>query len=84
MATLIEMQPTEQSQSSPPSSSRCSIPQPGEVVVDCTFGAGGHARLVADRIGPTGAADLRSTATPRPRSAFDDARSPSSRASRAS
>jgi 16S rRNA (cytosine1402-N4)-methyltransferase len=29
-------------------------PQPGEVVVDCTFGGGGHARLVADRIGPTG------------------------------
>ncbi len=29
-------------------------PQPGDVVVDCTFGAGGHARLVADRIGPTG------------------------------
>ena len=29
-------------------------PAPGEVAVDCTFGAGGHARLVADRIGPTG------------------------------
>ena len=29
-------------------------PQPGELAVDCTFGAGGHARLVADRIGPTG------------------------------
>src|SRR4051812_11793057 len=29
-------------------------PQPGEVAVDCTFGAGGHARLVAERIGPTG------------------------------
>jgi 16S rRNA (cytosine1402-N4)-methyltransferase len=29
-------------------------PAPGEIVVDCTFGAGGHARLVADRIGPTG------------------------------
>ena len=29
-------------------------PQPGEVAVDCTFGAGGHARLVANRIGPTG------------------------------
>jgi 16S rRNA (cytosine1402-N4)-methyltransferase len=29
-------------------------PQPGEVAVDCTFGAGGHARLVADRLGPTG------------------------------
>ncbi len=29
-------------------------PAAGEQVVDCTFGAGGHARLVADRIGPTG------------------------------
>ena len=29
-------------------------PQPGETAVDCTFGTGGHARLVADRIGPTG------------------------------
>lgn len=29
-------------------------PQPGELAVDCTFGGGGHARLVADRIGPTG------------------------------
>jgi 16S rRNA (cytosine1402-N4)-methyltransferase len=29
-------------------------PQPGEVAVDCTLGGGGHARLVADRIGPEG------------------------------
>jgi len=29
-------------------------PQPGATVVDCTFGAGGHARLVAERIGPDG------------------------------
>jgi 16S rRNA (cytosine1402-N4)-methyltransferase len=29
-------------------------PEPGELAVDCTFGAGGHAQLVADRIGPTG------------------------------
>src|SRR5436190_2139679 len=29
-------------------------PQPGETVVDCTFGDGGHARLVANRVGPTG------------------------------
>jgi 16S rRNA (cytosine1402-N4)-methyltransferase len=29
-------------------------PQPGELAVDCTFGGGGHARLVADRIGPAG------------------------------
>jgi len=29
-------------------------PQPGDVAVDCTFGGGGHARMVAGRIGPTG------------------------------
>jgi 16S rRNA (cytosine1402-N4)-methyltransferase len=29
-------------------------PQPGEIAVDCTFGAGGHARLVAERLGATG------------------------------
>jgi 16S rRNA (cytosine1402-N4)-methyltransferase len=29
-------------------------PAPGETVVDCTFGAGGHARLMADRLGPSG------------------------------
>jgi 16S rRNA (cytosine1402-N4)-methyltransferase len=29
-------------------------PQPGGVAVDCTVGGGGHARLVADRIGPAG------------------------------
>jgi 16S rRNA (cytosine1402-N4)-methyltransferase len=29
-------------------------PQPGQVAVDCTLGAAGHARLVAERIGSTG------------------------------
>jgi len=29
-------------------------PGQGDTVVDCTFGAGGHARLVADRIGSSG------------------------------
>jgi 16S rRNA (cytosine1402-N4)-methyltransferase len=29
-------------------------PAPGQLAVDCTFGGGGHARLVADRLGPAG------------------------------
>ncbi len=30
------------------------FPEPGQVAVDCTFGGGGHARLVAERLGPEG------------------------------
>jgi 16S rRNA (cytosine1402-N4)-methyltransferase len=29
-------------------------PQPGQTAIDCTFGDGGHARLVAERLGSTG------------------------------
>src|SRR4051794_29071788 len=29
-------------------------PKPGQTAVDCTLGGGGHARLVAERLGPTG------------------------------
>jgi 16S rRNA (cytosine1402-N4)-methyltransferase len=29
-------------------------PRPGEIAVDCTVGGGGHARLIAERIGPAG------------------------------
>src|SRR5581483_4170734 len=29
-------------------------PQPGQTAIDCTFGDGGHARMVAERLGPSG------------------------------
>src|ERR1044072_792001 len=29
-------------------------PEPGQIAVDCTFGGGGHARMVAEQIGPEG------------------------------
>jgi 16S rRNA (cytosine1402-N4)-methyltransferase len=29
-------------------------PKPGQVAIDCTFGDGGHARMLAERLGPTG------------------------------
>ncbi len=29
-------------------------PQPGQVAIDCTFGGGGHARMVTERLGPEG------------------------------
>ncbi len=29
-------------------------PRPGQIAVDCTLGGAGHARLVAERLGPTG------------------------------
>jgi 16S rRNA (cytosine1402-N4)-methyltransferase len=29
-------------------------PQPGQTAIDCTFGDGGHARLLAERLGPGG------------------------------
>jgi 16S rRNA (cytosine1402-N4)-methyltransferase len=29
-------------------------PQPGQLAIDCTFGGGGHARMVAERLGPDG------------------------------
>ena len=29
-------------------------PQPGQTAIDCTFGDGGHARLLAERLGSSG------------------------------
>ena len=53
MATLTYM-PTEHLPVLAPELIALADPQPGELVVDATFGGGGHARLVAERIGPTG------------------------------
>jgi 16S rRNA (cytosine1402-N4)-methyltransferase len=53
MATLTYM-PTQHLPVLAPELIAVSDPQPGELVVDCTFGAGGHARAMAARIGPTG------------------------------
>src|SRR3954449_7974539 len=52
-ATLSYM-PTEHLPVLAPELIELIAPQPGELAVDCTFGGGGHARLIADRIGPTG------------------------------
>ncbi len=54
MATLTYM-PTEHLPVLGPELVALCDPGPGDTVVDCTFGGGGHARLVAERIGPTGA-----------------------------
>ena len=53
MATLTYM-PTEHLPVLAPELVSLTDPQPGELAVDCTFGGGGHARLVASRLGPTG------------------------------
>jgi 16S rRNA (cytosine1402-N4)-methyltransferase len=42
-------------------------PRPGQIAIDCTLGGAGHARLVAERLGPTGtliAIDRDPTAEP--------------------
>jgi len=53
MATLIHM-PTEHLPVLAPELVALADPQPGDLAIDCTFGAGGHARLVAERLGPSG------------------------------
>ncbi|MGI9557257.1 MAG: 16S rRNA (cytosine(1402)-N(4))-methyltransferase RsmH, partial [Solirubrobacterales bacterium] len=56
MATLVRMneKPTEHVPVLGPELVALLDPQPGELAVDCTFGAGGHARLMAERLGPSG------------------------------
>src|SRR5947199_5506712 len=38
----------------PDDSLRLLDPRPDQTWVDCTVGGGGHARLIAERVGPTG------------------------------
>jgi 16S rRNA (cytosine1402-N4)-methyltransferase len=54
-------------------------PRPGKVFVDCTLGAGGHTRLILERIAPNGrliAIDRDEAAVKAARAAFADAAPP--------
>ncbi len=54
-------------------------PQPGETFLDCTFGAGGHARRIAEALGPEGeliAVDRDPASEERWRAFSEDAPSP--------
>jgi 16S rRNA (cytosine1402-N4)-methyltransferase len=53
MATLIEMS-TEHVPVLAPEAVALLDPGPGETVIDATFGGGGHARLIAERLGGDG------------------------------
>jgi 16S rRNA (cytosine1402-N4)-methyltransferase len=52
-ATLLYM-PTEHKPVLAAELTALLAPQPGQIAVDCTFGGGGHARLVAETLGPSG------------------------------
>jgi 16S rRNA (cytosine1402-N4)-methyltransferase len=52
-ATLVYM-PTEHKPVLAVELTELLAPQPGQVAVDCTFGGGGHARLVAEALGSSG------------------------------
>ena len=53
MATLMKM-PTDHVPVLAPELVALLDPQPGDHAVDCTFGGGGHARAIAERLGPDG------------------------------
>jgi 16S rRNA (cytosine1402-N4)-methyltransferase len=46
--------PTEHKPVLAPELTSLLAPQAGQTAVDCTFGGGGHARLLAERLGPSG------------------------------
>jgi 16S rRNA (cytosine1402-N4)-methyltransferase len=52
-ATILSM-PTEHRPVLAAELTRLLAPQPGQTAVDCTFGAGGHARRIAAELGPSG------------------------------
>lgn len=52
-ATLLYM-PTEHKPVLAPELVALLAPEPGQTAVDCTFGGGGHARRVAEALGPAG------------------------------
>jgi len=54
MATLLQMSASEHVPVLAPELVELLDPHPGEAALDCTFGAGGHARAVAERLGPDG------------------------------
>ncbi|HWW68235.1 MAG TPA: 16S rRNA (cytosine(1402)-N(4))-methyltransferase, partial [Solirubrobacterales bacterium] len=53
-ATLSTYMPTDHEPVLAPELAALLAPEPGQTAVDCTFGGGGHARLIAERLGAAG------------------------------
>ena len=53
-APLFDRCPIEHEPVLAPELTSLLAPEPGQTAVDCTFGGGGHARLIAERLGPEG------------------------------